>query len=538
MQAAVERDREDGRVRASNRPPGWLFLIRHTNQGLSFPLLAYTPSKTDPSPLEEDMTNDASTAKNATSHEKARDQGEQDSGSGPVDRMSIPQWRYAPDAWRWVRRLDRRHAGSFLRARSARGLPQSMRARFLVMGIPEDTLVATLSEIRSPEQWADAWIETAQRYLGDYRRQVSSRNPLEAAQARRLSALCYHAAQMFVFDDERTVRMCRAAAATLFAQAQPLIYPHVRRLAIPWRSSTLPGYFLVPGGQTRAAGLVVILNGTSTSKEETFAWAPGFLRAGLAVLVMDSPGTGEATGMRIHPADADDIIDGVFEVFASEPMIDPAQVSVVGVSLGGNQALRCAVYDRRIMSVVSVTPPYDPARWIHRASPLLHGELGMVFGDDDRDPYEQVAELSLHDHAVRARCPVLVLGGGRDLVVPPSESQLLATRLGAIGTLSWYPNGGHCLYGHLRGWTSDAATWIASVGAARAIEMQMNGRADPVEVAAMAREQLIATDPLEVEAFGEEDHGTARLIDPDQGDLDDLGASARVISSRSDGQLE
>lgn len=475
------------------------------------------------------MTEDASTAENATSREESSGPDARARAPGPPDRVSIPQWRYAPDAWRWVGRFDRKRARAFLRARSGRRLPLSMRTRFLVMGIPEEALVTTLSEIRSPDHWADAWIETAQRFLGDYRRQVSSRNPLEAAQARRLSALCYHAAQMFVLDDERTVRSCRAAAATLFSQAQPIIYPHVRRVAIPWRSSTLPAYFLVPSGQTQAAGLVVILNGTSTSKEETFSWAPGFLRAGLAVLVMDSPGTGEVTGLRIPPAEANDIIDGVFEVFAGEPMIDLAQVSVAGVGLGGNQALRCAVHDRRIMSVVTVTPPYDPARWLHRASPLLHGELGMVFGDEDRDPYEQAAELSLHDDVVRVRCPVLVFGGGRDLVVPPSESQLLAARLGALGTLSWYPDGGHCLYGHLRGWTSDAATWIASVGAARAIELQMNGHADPLVIAAMAREQLSATDALEEDIFGDEDDSAARLVDPDQGDLDDLGASARVV---------
>jgi len=362
------------------------------------------------------------------------------------------------------------------------------------------------------------------------------RNALDAAHARRLSALCYHAAQTFVVDDERTVRMCRAAAATLFSQAQPIVYPHVRRVMVPWRSSTLPGYLLIPSGQTGrtgAAGLVVILNGTSTSKEETFYWAPGFLRVGLAVLVMDSPGTGEATGLRVPPPDANDILDGVFEFFAGEPTIDLAQVSVLGISLGGNQALRCAVYDRRILSVTAVTPPYDPARWLHRASPLLHSELDMVFGDDDRDPFEQAADLSLHDDALRARCPVLVFGGGRDLVVPPAESQLLAARLGALGTLSWYANGGHCLYGHVQGWTADAATWIASVGAARAIELQMNGRADPVAIAGMAREQLINTDSLANDIFGDEDDSAARLVDPGRDDLDDLGASARIVSPSS-----
>ena len=480
------------------------------------------------------MTDDASTTANEPSRAGEGGQQSRDAAPSPVDRISIPQWRYAPDAWRWVRRIDRRRARSFLRIRSARGLPNGMRARFLVMGIPEDTLIGTLSAIRAPDQWANAWIETAQRYLGDYRRQVSSRNPLEAAQARRLSALCYHAAQIFILDDERTVRLCRAAASTLFAQAQPVIYPHVRRIAIPWRTTTLPGYFLVAGGKTRAAGLVVILNGTSTAKEETFSWAPGFLRAGLAVLVLDGPGTGEATSIRATPADANDIVDGVFEVFAGNPMIDPTQISVVGVSLGGNQALRCAVHDRRIMAVVAVTPPYDPARWLHRASPLLHGELDMVFGGDERDRWEQVADLSLHDDAIKTRCPVLVFGAGRDLIVPPAESQLLAARLGAIGTLSWYPGGGHCLYGQMRAWTADAATWIASVGAARAIEMQTNGFADPVTVAAMAREQLLATDALADDIFGDESDSALQIVNPERENLDDLGDSARIVSPRSD----
>jgi pimeloyl-ACP methyl ester carboxylesterase len=244
---------------------------------------------------------------------------------------------------------------------------------------------------------------------------------------------------------------------------------------------------------------------------------------------MDSPGTGEASSLRVLPAEGDDVIDGVFEAFAGEPMLDLAQVSVVGVSLGGNQALRCAVRDRRILSVVAVTPPYDPARWLHRASPLLRDELGMVFAEDHRDPYAQAADLSLHDVAPDVRSPVLIFGGGRDLVVPPSESQLLAARLGSLGTLSWYGGGGHCLYGYLREWTSDAATWIASVGAARAIEMQMNGRADPRQIAAMARDELSATDALEHEFFGEEDDA-ARAVDPDQNDLDDLGTSARIVS--------
>lgn len=449
------------------------------------------------------------------------------------ERVTLPQWRYAPDAWRWVRRLDTRSARTVMRIRSARVLPYGMRARILALGIPADALETTLRGIRSPDHWANKWIETAQRYLGDYRRQATSKNPVEAAQARRLAALSYHVAQLLEFEDERTVRMCRAAAASLFAQAQPFMYPHARKLYIPWRAAELPAYLIKPGPHTRPTGLVVLLNGASTSKEETFSWAGMFLRAGLAVLAMDSPGTGEATSLIGRGYEDDDIIDGVFDILRDEPLIDAAQVSVVGVSLGGNQAIRCAAYDRRILCAVAVTPPFDPARWLHRASPLLLSQLGSLIDDPDLDPFEQADLFSLHDIAPRVRCPVLVFGGARDLVVPPSESELLTARLGALGTLAWYPSGGHCLFAELPSWTAEAATWMSSAAAAKAIEMQTSGAADPELIAAMAREQLIEAGEMGDDLYGDDD-ASARLIDPDDREPDDLGASARMINRRTD----
>ena len=443
------------------------------------------------------------------------------------NRVSIPQWRYAPDAWRWVRRLDERYAAALFRLRSARVLPQSMRVRFLAMGIPDEVLESTLEDIRSPRDWPDAWIQTAQRFLGDYRRQVSAKHLMEAAQARRLAALSYHAAQLFGAHDPRTVRTCRAAAASLFAQAQPFLAPDARRLSIPWRNHVLPGYLQVPPGAQAHSGLVVLLNGASTSKEESFGWAEGFLRAGLAVLSMDTPGSGESSGIRAPDHDEDDVLDGVFDLLRSEPVLDLTQVSVIGVSLGGNLAVRVAARDRRIMCAVAVTPPFDPARWVHRASPILVEQLGELAGGWGDDPYDTVERYSLHDITPDLRSPLLVFGAGKDLVIPPAESQLLAARAGALGTLVWYPLGGHCLYEWIPAWTGEAATWISSVAAARAYELQTVGHADPANVAAMAREQLLAAGEVGEDFFDDED--SARLLEPDEVQLDDAGAYARVI---------
>lgn len=447
----------------------------------------------------------------------------------PADPVSLPspnqeaetsfrQWRYERDAWRWVHRFNHRHANMVLRARSAKIVPASVRNRFVAMGLPDDIVDETLESIHKLEDWPVAWVETAQRYLGEFRRQTSSQQDIEGAKAQWLAALCYHSAQIVSSAaDKRTVLTCRAAAASLFAQAQPYVYPNTRKITIPWRTRTLPAYFQTPEPADRRSGLVVLLNGASTSKEETLSWASPFLQTGLAVLALDSPGTGEVSANEAYLPDQDDILNGVFDMLSEEPAIDMKQVFVTGISMGGNQAIRCAAYDRRIAGVVAVTPPYDPPRWLSRASPLLTQELSLMVGDAPENIPQIAAKFSLFDVVPLVRCPVLVFGAGRDVIVPSTEAQLLAYRLGAQASLVWYPKGGHCLYDHIRGWTSDAASWMS------ALSEVISGRdprtaMDAVAISATVRAVLEQTPQLfDEDPFGEyEESDGARLLDPDE----------------------
>lgn len=431
-------------------------------------------------------------------------------------RTALRSWRYEADAWRWVHRFNHRHANLVLRARSARVVPTSFRDRFLTMGLPADVVDETLSAIHRLSDWAEVWVETAQRFLGDFRRQTSAKNDLEAAKAQWLAALCYHSAQIVsVPGDERTVLTCRAAAASIFAQAQPYVYPDVRKIAIPWRTRTLPAYLRLPEHIDGRCGLVVLLNGASTAKEETLSWSAPFVQAGIAVLALDSPGTGNASDNEPYRADHDDILNGVYDLLATEPMLDLTRVFVAGISMGGNQAVRCAAYDRRIAGVIAVTPPYDPPRWLARASPLLTQELAFLVGSLDADVFEIAATFSLYDVAPQVRCPVLVFGAGRDLIVPSTEAQLLAHRLESRATLVWYAKGGHCLYDEIDAWTHDAAHWINAVGEARS-HGPSGAKPDVESVAASARLALEEEPPRFIAEEPEDFDEGARLLDPDE----------------------
>jgi len=430
------------------------------------------------------------------------------SPTAPGQRTTPTSWRYQTDAWRWSKRLDQRYVTAGLRLRSGTVLPGSLQARILTMGIPVDIIVETLQEIRRLNDWTDAWIETAQRFLGDYRRQVSGNLRCDAAQARMMAGLCYHVAQLFPGPDPRTQEHCRATAATLVAQALPDITPHARNVSIPWRNHELSA-ILVPGPDSpEPSSLLVTINGASTIKEEVMRWSSPFDQLGIATLFIDSPGTGESRHLGPISPDHDDILNGVFEMLRSFPVVDPRRVGVLGISIGGNLAIRSLAYDRRIAAAIAVSPPYEPARWIEHSSPLHQSELReSLIGNDDGSIEEIAASFSLHDIAPTVQRPTLILGGGRDLVVPPSESTLLASRLGALSTLDWYPGGGHVLYSELPAWTTDAAQWFHAVQADQSTRVD-----DRIQAAAGYRKALFNA-PIPVE--WDESQESARLLAPD-----------------------
>lgn len=445
-------------------------------------------------------------------------------GGTPANRSggSLSPWRYEADAWRLNRRVTRRQANLFLRVRTARAIPASLRARFAAMGLPDDVVDETLGSIRSLDAWPDAWIGTAQRYLGDFRRQVSAGNQIDGARNQALAGLCYHIAQIVTdANDRRTATMCRAASASLFTHALPYVHPEATRVAFPWRSKSLPGYLHIPLDNAPAGkyGLVVILNGASSSKEETLTWAGPFIRAGFAVLALDSPGAGEAARTPFAE-DQDDILDGVFASLAKDARIDLAHVIVVGVSLGGNQALRCAAYDRRIAGVVAVTAPVQPERWIDRISPVLGGELVAMTTASDTTLASLAQHLDLRPILPKISCPVLVIGAGRDMVVPPSESQQLAQALGPLATLDWFSQSGHCVYDHIGTWVLDAACWtsavielqVASATSARGIDRAQVSQL----IANGAREALLSAPMMEEPELDDAPGEGARLLDDDE----------------------
>jgi alpha-beta hydrolase superfamily lysophospholipase len=382
----------------------------------------------------------------------------------PVDNgaaLAIP--RATRLAWRLAPLADRRRIDALLHVFGGGALPIGVNAgRLSAMGIPADISLRVLRKVRRVDDWDLAWTWAAQWFLGESRTFARTGNTHAAALTQRHAALSYHLAGLLVFDDPRKIRALRAAASSLYARSLPILRPAVQRVDLPWRTTTLPGYLALPEPGADPAPLVVLLNGTSTSKEETLLWSERFLAHGLAVLALDWPGSGESALTVAPTAACDDFSDGVVAMAQHHPGLDASRVALLGFSLGGALAALTAASDRRIGAVVAVTPPYDPRPWLPQAQPLLRRHLAALVGGERR-MRRLAAGFALPGVVERVRCPILVIGAGRDLIVPPEEAIRYCIAAGANGSLLWYPDGNHGLYESLPDWTNEAARWLVSV---------------------------------------------------------------------------
>lgn len=343
---------------------------------------------------------------------------------------------------------------------SASGFADGVLDRLAAIGLPRADGAATLARIRSWDAWPGAWERLAAEY-------IATADVATDCDARRhdlyAATLALHAAQLLVMEPLARKRMLGERAAMLYTRVAPLLDPPSARVALPYRDTELPGYLSVPAAASpaRPAPLVVFFNGGSTVKEELNGWRAPFLARGLATLALDNPGTGEAWATTRFTANQHSLIGELRRLIAATPALN-GKIALVGVSLGGMIAVDLATEAPDLAAVVTITTPFAPGEYITQMAPLTQWEVVHVTGFPmDCQPY-LCAAGTLATRAPRLTMPLLVIGAGRDRIVPPREAKRLYGVASPPRTLHWYPRAGHCCFSHLDLMLANMANWLKS----------------------------------------------------------------------------
>jgi len=281
-------------------------------------------------------------------------------------------------------------------------------------------------------------------------------------------------------------------ARALAGPTAPTVLP-LRKVAFFSDGYRLDGLLYSPeglaGGEQRA-GVVLCVGYTYLKTLVMPDIAKALVAAGYVALVFDYRGFGDSEGPRWRLCPEEQVRDvrAALTFMAAEPHVDPGRLAVLGLSLGGSNAIAAAALDRRVGAVVAIEAMGDGERWLRglrrywewldfqarlahdRAARVRTGQsarvdpLDIVVPDPDSRAFLEAAyreypqmkcdlPLETAEALVEFRPealvdriaprPVCLIHGADDRLVPPDESRHLFARAGEPRRLAIVPGMRH-----------------------------------------------------------------------------------------------
>jgi len=312
------------------------------------------------------------------------------------------------------------------------------------------------------EDWCAAWSAVAAEHESLAVEAAEERRWRSAGQHYAQAAVYYHFGKFLFVQDLGQQRIAHAAAVRCLDAALPHLDPPGRRLEIPYAGAQLVGVVRLPSGP-RPHPVVIMVPGLDSAKEEFRSTEALFLERGVGTVSVDGPGQGEAE--YDLPIQGDWAAPGaaILDAVSALDGVDPDRLGVWGVSLGGYYAPRIASHDRRVRACVALAGPYDFGACWDDLPPLTREAFRVRSRSvDDAAARRLAGTLSLHGRAAAITCPLLVVTGKRDRLIPWRQAERLAAEAGGPTTLLALEQGNHGCMNVAARHRPRTADWVAA----------------------------------------------------------------------------
>ncbi len=316
-------------------------------------------------------------------------------------------------------------------------------ARFVANGVALTDFEDVTSSMTSYDDWCRAWSERAARHAGSRPGGGSTRSTSSPpANACSAPAVYYHFASFLFVNDVPQMKVTHEGDR-LPQRGAAYLSPPGERVEIPFEGTKLAGILRKPAGVTKPP-VMVMACGLDSTKEETEAYEAPFLARGIAILVFDGPGQGEAQYDLPIRGNYETAVKAVIDYIGTRADLDSNRVGMWGVSLGGYYAPRATAFDKRIKACIALGGPFNMGKaW--DGLPELTREAFRVrsHGKTQEDGRQVALTLTLEGVAQNITCPIFIVNGRRDRIIPPADAERLAREVKGPVELMMIDDGNH-----------------------------------------------------------------------------------------------
>jgi dipeptidyl aminopeptidase/acylaminoacyl peptidase len=180
------------------------------------------------------------------------------------------------------------------------------------------------------------------------------------------------------------------------------------------------------------------------TKEMIFLYAgtPELVKRGMACLLVDGPGNGESIRFRGIPLRYDYDVAGsaAVDYLETRKDVDKDRLGVMGISLGGYYASRCAAFEKRFKACVAWGAIYDyHATWKRRIEMGVTKTLSVppehinwVFGVENFDEaLKKLEKFTLKGVASKIERSFLITHGEADVQISMDDARKLYDEAGS-----------------------------------------------------------------------------------------------------------
>ena len=333
--------------------------------------------------------------------------------------------------------------------------------RFVANGVPLSDFEEVTRGISHWDEWCSAWSARAAVHEALGREALGAGYPFSAGEHLTRAAVCYHFAKFVFVQDDEQMRAAHRKAVECRRAALPYLDPPGERVEIPYEGTRLYGILRKPRGIAHPP-IVVMCMGLDSAKEEMDAYESIFLARGLATLAFDGPGQGEAEYELPIRGDYEVVVKSVVDWVERQDSIDGARVGLWGVSLGGYYAPRAAAFEKRVQACIALSGPYDWSELWPQMNPLtceafrVRAKCGTT-----EAAREYGARLTLKGVASNITCPLYIVAGKLDRIVPWQDAERLAREASGPVELLMIEDGNHVANNRAYRYRTQSADWMA-----------------------------------------------------------------------------